>query len=164
MSQDHSQTTTIDGIEFTSHYIDPWIAHEMLIDLVKLGGPSVGSMIASIASDGFSEERFSKDAAFLDKSLDPAMVEKSISGLFARMDAKLLRKILEQLADVTNVPDHGNLRKAWPVVFQGKPANMYKFGAWALGVQFGNFTGLARSAIEWFAARAPKQKSDSPTT
>ncbi len=157
MSQDSTATTTIDGVTYEMRMLDPWVANEILHALWKVVGPSLGEMIAAATAGGINKEAIAQiredSSSLLDRKMDSAMVGSAISGLFTRMDAKQTRVIIEALADKATT-DGKHLPAVFTAVFSGKIGNMYAFASWGLGVQFANFFGSIRNAIEWSVQRA----------
>jgi len=157
MSQEHSKSTTIDGLSFEMRMLDPWIANEILHALSKVVGPSIGDVVAAASAGGVSRESLEKlktdSKSLLDSKLDGKMIGSAISGLFMRMNASQSRMIIEYLSDKTT-HDGKHLNGMFAAVFSGKIGTMYKFATWGLGVQFENFFGSISSAISWFVQKA----------
>lgn len=159
MSQQTGERTTIDGIEFECFMLDPWVANDILHELFKLVGPSIGDLVgaASAGGDAKSIKETMQDRELLGKKLDPALLSQGVSGLFMRLDANTTRSIMERLASVTTVKGgtgSGKLESTFQAVFIGKMGTMYKWAGWALQVQFKSLFGSIPAAIEWFAQRA----------
>lgn len=146
MSQQSSQSTTIDGIEFTSHMLPPFEANEILTALGKIAGPSLAELLGSATDEGSVEA-----ANIFEAGVDGAQLAKAFGGLFTRMDAKQTEDIMRRLARVCTVSGDtigaGKLNETMDVVFIGKLGTMYRWAGWCLGVQFGNFFESVPAAI-----------------
>lgn len=155
-------STTIEGIEFEIYPLDPWIANEILAELSKIVGPSLGELVGGVFGGGDSsnatiKESISAGASWADAKINPDMLSKSISGLFLRFEASTLRAIMERLAAVTVVKgakENGKLDQTFQAVFLGKPGAMYHWAGWAIERQFQSVFGSIPAAIEWFGQRA----------
>lgn len=130
MAQIDTQTTALDGTEYEVAPLDPLVANDILVDILKVVGPALGAM-----DDGASD----------------TMVEGSFRGLFERLDKAKLREIISILAKVTSVNLPGGESPQLPAIFtlhfRGKLGLMYRWLGFALRVQFGDFFDSAAPAI-----------------
>ena len=157
MSQTDTKSITIDGVRFTVHMLDPWVANEILHMLGNLVGPSLGQLVGAVASksgDQSISQQLAEGKSWAEKKIDPEFLSAGISGLFQRLDPTQTRLIMEQLAAVTTVGEKGRLSETFAAVFQGKIGAMYRWAAFAIKVNFADFFSSIPAAIEFVAQRA----------
>jgi len=150
MSQQDTESVTIDGVRFTIYMIDPWIANDITHAISKIVGPSLGELAGAVMG---SKDASGEAKKLLDKKLDPEFTAKGVTELFRNMDSSTTKWIMEELAKVTTVEGKGKLSDNFSVVFLGKPGTMYAWLGWALKVQLKSVFGTLSAAIEFYAQR-----------
>jgi hypothetical protein len=150
MSQQDSEKTTIDGLEFTIFMLDPWIANDITHAISKIVGPSLGELAGAVMG---SKDKQGEAKKLLDKKLDPEFAAKGVTELFRNMDASTTRWVMQELAKVTTVTGQGKLSDTFSAVFQGKIGTMYAWLGWALKVQLQSVFGTLSTAIEFYVQR-----------
>ena len=131
MSQMDCQERVIDGVTYSVYMLPPKTAMDLLVDIGKVVGPSVGTLVDAASSKGGA-------AALLEMSVTSEFFSKAASELFERMDKSVLRSVIDQLAKVS-MADGVKLESTLDIHFRGKLGTMFKWLAFALQVQFGDF-------------------------
>ncbi len=135
MGQGTITTETIEDTTYGVYMLDPLVANDMLVDIIKTIGPSVGAILGSLG------EADSKDDALNTKisseSMQAAFVEFS-----TRVSKIQLRETMNVLARKTEV-QVGDTAKMLDSVFadhfRGRIGLMYRWFYFALKVQFADF-------------------------
>lgn len=146
--------TTIDGIEFEAYPLDPWISLEIMEEIAAIVGPALGDLAGAIAG---GDIKAIKEAAASGEwgggKVNADYVASGVAGLFLRTKSANTRKVIEQLAAVTTVKNHGKLGDTFQIVFLGKPGALLAWVAWAIKIQFSSVFGSIPAAIEFLAQR-----------
>jgi hypothetical protein len=147
MSQSSSEKKTIDGVEYEVFMLDVETAHKTLIKLAKSSLPSVGALV---------------ETGGLERLLDSDIQEVGVGGALSRLakdiNHDLLWGVIRDLAEVTTVIGKGKLSTLMATHFHGRLAHMYKWLAFALTVQYRDFSDVfetLRAAIPNTAAPTP---------
>jgi hypothetical protein len=160
MPQSDSQTKEIGGYSYTVSMLDPLTASDLLIDISKVVGPSLGAAAGAAGGDGSDDDK-----------PDPEMLDRAISGLFQRIEKTELRRIINLLSTVTQVRIGDKtpfLETILAEHFRGQVGKMYEWLGFALKVQLGDFfssvvPAIADAAPLIQALVSPSQNSQ-PTT
>ena len=155
MSQMDGHKKEIDGVIYTVYMLPPKTAMDMLVDIGKVVGPSLGTIMDAASRNGGVSE-------LLGMSVTSEFFSKAAGELFQRMDKAVLRSVIGQLAQVS-MADGVKLEDTFDIHFRGKLGSMVKWLAFALKVQFGNFFSALGDATAQ-GARKMKAASQSPIT
>ncbi len=140
MAQTTTQTKEINGTSYRVGMLDPLTANDILVDLGKALAPTLASLGVEVLSAENSEEVIKK---LLDGGFDAGDgFEDAILKTIDRIEKATLREIISHLATVTEIKNGDKwpqLETVFTVHFRGKIGEMYKWMAFALKVQFGNF-------------------------
>lgn len=152
MSQMDGETKTIDGEEFKVLMLDPLTANDLLVDITKVVGPAIASILASVLKSSNSQETLDqlldgiKKKHNSDNEIPEDLlgdnIERSIIGLIDKIDKDKLREIIKTMESVTSVRKGNNwpsLSSIFQILFRGKIKLMYRWLAFALRVQFQDF-------------------------
>ncbi|NIQ91020.1 MAG: hypothetical protein GWM98_04725 [Nitrospinaceae bacterium] len=142
MSQADGITKEIGDHKFTIYYLPPVESHDLLIDLAKMIGPSLGPVLGSVGSE-LSEKGL---AAIMDIELDPEFLSQAASTLFNNLDKPVVKKVMEALRSKTLI-DGKPLDKVFDVVFLGRLDLMYRWFFWGIWVQWGKSFGASDDAV-----------------
>lgn len=125
---------TIDGEEYTFYRLPPRHSTKILVKILKMLGPSVGS--------GFKEEKI-KVRSVLDVDID---IGKIITTFFDKLDLDELQGIIDVLFTTIIHKGEGQLSNeaTYTKLFQGKQAHLYKVLFSSLEVEYGNFFGESK--------------------
>lgn len=160
MSQQDSQTKTIDGHTFTVHMLDPFDAQDMLVDISQALGPALGGLAGAASSVLGSK----KVDSLLDIELGDPKLASSLGSLFAGLEKRKLRELMQTMAEVTiyeGKEKSGRLQDVAKVVFAGNLPLMYKWFWFALQVNFENFFDWGQNAIKGALAKGEASPSQS---
>ena len=127
-----NKTKTIDGEDFTFYQLNPFKANRLLIKLVKIAGPALGSLANS------------KDVKGVQGLMDSDFDAKALlDSLCDKLDEDQVDSIFKELLSQVHHSGEGSLEKeaACDVFFKGKINLMYKVVFAALEAQFGDFFG-----------------------
>lgn len=131
MSQMDCQETVIDGVTYSVYMLPPKAAMDMLVDIGKVVGPSLGTILDAASEKGGITH-------LLDMSVNSEFFSKAAGQLFERMDKAVLRSTIDQLVQVS-MADGVKLDSIFEIHFRGKLGSMFQWLTFALKVQFGNF-------------------------
>ncbi|MCK5127628.1 MAG: hypothetical protein KAR42_15330 [candidate division Zixibacteria bacterium] len=127
-----NKTKTIDGQDFTFFQLNPFKANRLLIKLVKIAGPALGSLANSKDVNGVQDLM---DADIDAKGLLDSICEKLDEDEIEEMFKKLLSQVhCSEVGELSN-------ESHCDTVFKGKISLMYKVVFAALEAQFGDFFG-----------------------
>jgi len=130
MSQFNGETREIDGNKYTVYMLGPMVSHDLLVDLSKMVGPSLGPVLDVFANS------LSSGKPTLENELNADFFTKAASSLFASLDKVTLKNIINSMAEVTHV-DGKPLKPIFEAHFRGKLQAMYKWLAFAMQAQWG---------------------------
>ena len=155
MSQMDCQETVIDAVTYTVYMLPPKAATDMLVDIGKVIGPSLGTILDAASEKGGI-------TPLLDMSVNSEFFSKAAGQLFERMDKAVLRSMIDQLAQVS-MADGVKLDSTFDIHFRGRLGSMFQWLTFALKVQFGNFLSALGDATGQ-GAKKTKVASPSPIT
>lgn len=142
MSQTQGASKEIDGKEYTMFQLAPMRSHDLLMDVVKMVGPSLGPVLDALISG-------SKDgkSVTLDTEIGPDFFTRAASSLFTSLDKATVKRVIDTFASVTMVEgSDGKLESHLEAHFIGRLAALYKWVAWGMAVQWGGlFSALGES-------------------
>jgi hypothetical protein len=127
-----TEETTINSSSYEMHMMSPRKSHRLLVEVVKMIGPSLGP----VADMFFSGSKPAADV--MDQKLTPEFFTKAAQALFSSLDERILDKVIDALAEKTMVD--GKLLSNKGVLdlhYMGKLDEMYKWLAWGMTVQWG---------------------------
>ena len=158
-----AQEKTICGETFRVRMLDPLIAIELEVDILRLLGPAIGTVVASLLQaedssaalgqlmDGIKSTDGSLAAIgdSMDEDAKKAMgdllgggLERAIIGLVDRLDKAQLRQVIMLMQSVTEVKKG----EKWPelssvatVLFRGKLKMLHQWLAFAIRTQYRDF-------------------------
>lgn len=146
MSQFDAQTKTIDGEEFRVLMLDPLVANDLLVDILKTAGPALAALLAPVvkAPDSGAAFRDLLDGSSGGETpaFDGEGIERAIVGLVDRLEKPKLREVISTLEGVTSVRKGDGwpqLSTVAPMLFRGRLKLMYRWLAFALRVQYQDF-------------------------
>lgn len=144
MSQRDSQKSIIDGHEYEVFMLAPKTARRILVEMVKVVGPALGQLVDSTPG-GISK--------IMEMDTEGIKWASIIGELSTRLDADMLDAHMSALAEKTHVGGKP-LAGVFDLHFMGGIGTMFKWYAFALKVNYGNFTG----ALESVSAHLPAPK------
>lgn len=134
MSQLTGTSETIDGHEYTVYMLPPMTALDMLVDIGKMLGPGLGSVVDAV-SGNFAEGGID---AVMEQNLDGAFFSKAATALFQNLNKASVRDVVTTLAGATHV-DGKKLKDIFDIHFRGKLGGLAKWLAFSLKAQYGDF-------------------------
>jgi hypothetical protein len=141
MSQAEPQSTVIGGHDYSMHMLPPMESHNLLMDVVKMVGPSLGPVF-----DMFYGTIKAGDAA-LDEEVPIEFFTKAASALFGELDKAVLNRVIDSFKNVTVVENVGRLSKTFDAHFQGNLHEMYEWLGWGMSVQWGKSLSALVGAV-----------------
>ncbi len=154
MSQQHSQTTTIDGTAYEVHYLSPDEAVDLGVDLAKMAGGAIAAAAAGLEAEEDTPEA---------KARAEAALMKVIEALVMSADKATYRRIIETMMKVTfaaGQPMVANGQPLWKAHFAGKLGRLAKVVGFAVRVNYSDFFSagapILTLAISRFGVGAPK--------
>ncbi len=130
MSQFDGETREIDGNKYQVYMLGPMVSHDLLVDVSKMIGPSLGPVLDAFTNSAVSGK------SVLDAELDVNFFTKAAGSLFASLDKTTLRNVINAMAEVTHV-DSKPLKPIFEAHFRGKLQAMYRWLAFAMQAQWG---------------------------
>ena len=161
MSQMTGHKQTIEGHEYTVYMLSPLVSHELLTDVAKMVGPSLGPAIDVVMGAVQNQSL----ANLMEQEIDPALFSRALSSLFDRLDKKTMRTLIDAMAGVTHI-DGKPVADVFDFHFKGQLGAMYQWLAFAMRVQWGNCFGALASLLQRQGAEADvvPMASRSPST
>lgn len=131
------------GRTFKMFMLPPLDSHDLLLDVAKMLGPSVGNVLDALLKQGDKELKLEQ---LLDMDLNGEFFAKISKQLFAALDKEIVRKVIASFRTVTHV-DNRPLDAVFDAIFTGKLGDMYQWLLWGMRVQWaGSFGALASVA------------------
>lgn len=163
MSQVQAETTHIGESYYEMYMLPPMKSHDLLMDVVKMVGPSMGPVVDTF----FSKMKGDSLEEIMNTNLDGDFFTKAFAVLFENLNKSVLNKVIDSFKTVTQVGAEGKtspLEKIFDVHFMGKLENMYAWIAWGMRVQWGKSLSalIGEAAAKRDLLKA--QQSPSPTT
>lgn len=160
MSQQDGATKKIGDRAFTMYMLPPRKSHNLLMDLFKMIGPTMGTLF-----DGFMGKGKGLNLENIDDlDLGPDFFSKSTKQLFEAINKETLDSIIDALQTVTVVDPGGKLADIFDAIFLGKLPDMYAWLIWGMQVQWGkSLSALAKEATSR-GAKVKTSRSQSPST
>ena len=127
-----NKTKKIDEQDFTFYQLNPFKANRLLIKLVKIAGPALGSLANS------------KDVKGVQDLMNADIDAKSLlDSICEKLDEDQIELMFKELLSQVHCSGVGELSKEanCDAVFKGKISLMYKVVFAALEAQFGDFFG-----------------------
>ncbi len=146
MSQIDTQEKTIGVDTYKITMLDPEVARRLLLDLGKIFGPSLSVMVSSVVNAKDSKKALNQLMDGVDSEgvgISGEKMERAMLEFFNRADADKQDEIVDILSRVTSVKKGENwpqLDSVYSVHFRGRVAAQYKWLAFALQAQYGNFS------------------------
>ena len=157
MSQVDGTTETIDGFQYTVMMLAPEDSIDLLVDIAKVIGPSLGKA-ADAAGDGDDQKGLN---AFLDQEINKEFFSGIVRTMTDRLDKQAVRRAMKMLSEKTfvTIDKDGKTIKAklntvFAAHFLGRPLSILKWFAFALKVNYGNFFGALGGAFVQGQAKA----------
>lgn len=165
MSQTDTQSTTIDGHTFTVAMLDPFVAQDIMVDVVQAIGPALGG-VAGAAGSVLGAQKVN---SLLDIKLDDPKLAAGLTGLFKGLNKAKLRELMRIMMSVTVYEgENGSakLDKVAAALFRGNLQLMYGWFWFALRVNFADFFAWGQSVMNDALASqkaAPSQSTSKDT-
>lgn len=171
MSQKTEHSRTIDGKTYVVLMLPPLEAHDVLMDLTKTVLPSFGNLLASFVGSpaGGGEEPGGAASSFWDlieQVSDREQMAEAFHALARSLDKEQVRALMRRMAELTRVQmgeRQPTLSDVFDAHFQGRIMSMYRWLAYALEVNFGDFFGSLASDTGLSARLPVKDRSTSPS-
>jgi hypothetical protein len=165
MSQLDHKEKSIDGVNYRVRMLDPLTANDILVDLLKVVGPSLGAVASGAMKDKDGVEKLLDGLG--EDAVGSESLERAIVSLVDRMQKPQLRDLINTLSGVTEVQVGGNwpaLPEIFAVHFRGKLWAMYRWLGFALWAQYGfsSTAGGATSLRDLLSAL--RSRGPTPTT
>jgi hypothetical protein len=141
MSQMDGETLELDGHKYTVYMLPPLASHDSLMDVAKMVGPALGPVF-----DVFLSSATGNKKPLPEMELDTAFFSRAASALFGGIDKATLRRIIDQMAEVTHV-DGKPLKPIFDAHFRGKLEAMYQWAGFAMKVQWGKSLSALVNAV-----------------
>lgn len=129
------KTKSIDGITYRVSQVGGKRALKMFTTLAKMLAPALAKAAESMPTGGF------KSLSTVD--LSSLNIGTAVEALVDRLDEPKITEIIDTLAGVTECNDGGDkwpqLSGVFDIHFAGKMSSLFKWLAFALEVQFGDF-------------------------
>jgi hypothetical protein len=152
-----TQERTIDDITYRVRQLPVKEAENVLIDLLKLLGPSAAASVGEMDLSGGL-------AAFGDKPLSAGVLVSGIRELADRLDKETYHRVCDTLAKVTDV-QRGD---KWPQLsgiadelWRGRIQHKWKWLKFALEVQYADFFGGWAALVDGVVAAVVAKSSSS---
>jgi hypothetical protein len=129
MSQKTSETKEIGGKKYEMFMLPPMESHNLLMDVVKMVGPGMGSLIGSLVGGN-------KEADIMEKEVGSELISDALSKLFSDLNKNTMEKVIESFKKNTQV-GAVPLEKIFDAHFLGSLDEMYQWVAWGFKVQWG---------------------------
>jgi len=153
MSQKAGVTKEIGDRSYVMYLLAPMESHDLLMDVVKMVGPSLGPLLDAAFSGGKKLD--------MDKELGVDFFAKAAGSLFGSLDKAVVKRVMEKFAKVTRVEgSDGFLDKSLDAHFIGRLPALYQWIAWGMSVQWG---GLWSALGDTVAARGAAMQALSPS-
>lgn len=156
MSQLDAEKKVIGGKTFEVYMLPPMDSHELLMDVAKMVGPSLGPVLDKLFGEGRSK------GEVLEQELGTEFFTKAASALFSGIDKKVLADVMQALREVTHV-DGVPLDGSFDMQFKGNLDSMYKWLFFGMKVQWGKSLGALVNAAPALH-QGVKEESPSPKT
>lgn len=157
MSQFDGETREIEGCKYTVFMLGPLESHDLLMDVSKMVGPSLGPLADVVFGGG----KAGKDVG--NTELDSTFFTRAATLFFSGMDKAVIRNVIGVMAENT----HANgvpLKKIFQDHFRGKLHVMYLWLAFAFEVQWGKCLSALVSTVKTKGAEMTGVVSQSQTT
>ena len=162
MPQDQGPTEQIGDHEYMVLMMSPTPSFELLEDVSKMIGPSLGPVLDALWS-GARGKKIDRIADLLEADLDGEFFTRAARSLFGSIDKRVMRTVLDAMKDKTYV-DGKPLKPIFEEHFRGKLDVMFKWLAFAMKVQWGNSLGALGGFMTARGAEAVNMESQSPST
>lgn len=152
-----SRETVIDGVRYRVSQLGARHALRLLTTLAKVLGPGLGKGLDSV----LQAKGGGKLAELLEADTSKLQLGPAVEALVDRLDEPTVEAVVNQLADATVLvlgDKAPQLSAVFDAHFAGKLGQMFKWLAFALEVQFGDFFG----ALGSLAQRGSPRVSTSP--
>jgi len=156
MSQTQPISTEIDGKTYTMYMLPPLRSHDLLMDVVKMIGPSLGPVFDVL----FASNKKS-GGEVLEQEIGPDFFSKAARTLFDSLSKGITKEIIFAFAEITQV-DNVTLKPIFDSHFMGRLDVMYRWLAWGMGVQWGKPLSALVSGVSGQGARIIGQVFPSP--
>ncbi len=133
--------------------LPPMDAMDMLVDLSKVAGPSLGTMIDAVKG-AFGQGGLE---GVLEQELDGQMISQAITELVDRLDKQVLRSLTATLAART-LMDGQKLHVIFDAHFTGHLGDMMRWIVFALEVQYRDFWSALADTMPVVADRVVEMR------
>jgi hypothetical protein len=162
MSQQSIEIKEIDGKKFEMYMLTPIESNDLLIDVVKMIGPSLGPVFDMYFNK--LKEAGTKD--IMEQEVGGDFFSKAAKALFTDIDKVVLNSCIDKFKAVTTV-DGAMLKndEVFLNTFSGKLGDMYKWLFWGMSVQWGKSLTDSISGLSGILqSRMSQNLSQSPST
>lgn len=147
MAQNQTQTEVIDGIRYTVRMLPARKGYKLALRMAKAAGPAIAMFVDKAVSGGAD--------AVLNESISEGTFSTAVATLVDRLDESTVDDVIQQMSECTEA-DGQLLHRIFDLHFMGAYDRMVKWLAFALKVNFGNFTAALGDALsQGQAAAAP---------
>jgi hypothetical protein len=155
-----TETTSIGGKTYKMFMLSPMQSMDLLVDVSKMIGPSIGPVIDKL----FSGRSLKSVDDVLNIDLGTAdLFTKACERLFGGLDKNILHAVVDAFREVTEV-DGQKLDTMWELHFRGKIGELFQWVMWGMKVQWGKSFSALGSEINRFAkelaARVKAQETE----
>lgn len=137
MSQKEGVVETIGEHEYTMYMLPPIQSHNLLIDVAKMVGPALGSLIGSLMPDGKSDaDTDTEKESLYEREVDGDLLSGAVAALFRDLNKQTFEQVIAAFKSVTHV-DGKELNKIFDFHFRGELDQMYLWLSLGVRVQWG---------------------------
>jgi len=162
MSQFNSVEKEIGESTYSMYMLKPITSHNLLMDVVKMVGPGLGSVVGSLFSGADKQDA----KTIMEKEVNPELITGALSQLFKDVNKQTLEQVIKAFRQQTHV-DGKELNGIFDVHFMGKLDEMYIWLTWGMSVQWGKSLSALASGVSGpgaAKARAAVAALQSPST
>jgi hypothetical protein len=162
MSQQSIEIKEIDGKKFEMYMLTPIESNDLLIDVIKMIGPSLGPVFDMY----FSKLKDAGVENIMEQEVGGDFFSKAAKALFTDIDKVVLNECIRLFRTQTHV-DGANLNNddVFTNTFSGKLGDLYKWLFWGMSVQWGKSLTDSISGLSGILqSRMSQNLSQSPST
>ena len=163
MSQDTPHTKRIGQHEYQVYMLPPLDAMDLLVDLSKVAGPTLGKLVDAVKG-AFGEGGIESVMDIDTSDLSGDMISGAIAELVDRLDKRMLRELIGTLSNKT-LMDGKRLNAVFDAHFAGHLGEMMRWIVFALEVQYRDFWSALADTMPVVTDRVVELRpSPSPNT
>jgi len=146
MSQQYCESKQIVEHKYEVFPLPPMVSHNLLIDVSKMIGPSLGPLFDRFTGKNVDE--------ILKTKLDSDFLTKAFDSFFANVNKETIEIVIKALREKTMV-DGKELHKIFDIHFLGNLDEMYQWLFFAMKVQWGKLFSALTNSISFQGAETP---------